>query len=328
MKKRNMTIEYLRAFAIILVVLGHCLSYYSNTVAMTRPVKMIFELIYSVHVPLFFFISGYLCHRQEKKEFIKKKIIYILIPFFVFSVLKILYSGLLSNEFAHAEGVFSQIYDAFICGNLYWFSYSLFLMFIIMVFFWNFDEKVEKVLISIFTIVIIGFNILMLYLKIDIDSLSILQFGKTIRYIPFFTLGYLFKVNYNKYEKFSNVFIYIMAMVLIIVVSIYYYNGADTNNYIAFIIVSFPLMLYLRLVTKMFKNDNKILALIGKYSYQLMFFDSFNKVILFTVFEKIINPIPLYMIVLITILNVLLGLIYCSIIKRIKFLRILIGIKD
>ena len=76
MEKRLDYIDKLRGFAIILVVLGHL--YLPNT--KEGNLHPMAEMIYSFHMPLFFFISGYLCevtHKIDKigyLNFLKKKI--------------------------------------------------------------------------------------------------------------------------------------------------------------------------------------------------------------------------------------------------------------
>ena len=64
MRERNRMLDSLKGFAIFLVVLGHVIqtvfapdSYDSN---------VIFKIIYSFHMPLFIFISGYLSGCKER----------------------------------------------------------------------------------------------------------------------------------------------------------------------------------------------------------------------------------------------------------------------
>ncbi len=61
---RNVYIDIVKSFAIFMVVLGHCLQYtlpdnyrFSNT---------LFIMIYSMHMPLFIAISGYLFFYQTR----------------------------------------------------------------------------------------------------------------------------------------------------------------------------------------------------------------------------------------------------------------------
>ena len=74
-KKRDLTLDYLRAFAIILVVLGHSLQY-----GLGEPNDGIFDnalmkFIYSFHMPLFMMVSGYLFAFSVKKHSFKSNIV-------------------------------------------------------------------------------------------------------------------------------------------------------------------------------------------------------------------------------------------------------------
>lgn len=62
MEKRLDYIDKLRGFAILLVVMGHLYLPYTAQ-GNSHPVA---EMIYSFHMPLFFFISGYLCEITHK----------------------------------------------------------------------------------------------------------------------------------------------------------------------------------------------------------------------------------------------------------------------
>ncbi|SFM56217.1 acyltransferase family protein [Methanolobus profundi] len=82
---RHQWIDSLKGFAIILVVIGHL-----NDVS-----EGLNTYIYSFHMPLFFFISGYLFNYQKYKnnsiQFIRKKINSLVIPYFTFTLISYLY---------------------------------------------------------------------------------------------------------------------------------------------------------------------------------------------------------------------------------------------
>lgn len=76
-------IDYAKGIAILLVVIGHLLQY--NLVGTTA--KELFDIIYSFHMPLFMFLSGYVASLTIDKQlvdkglFVKKKAVSLLIPF-------------------------------------------------------------------------------------------------------------------------------------------------------------------------------------------------------------------------------------------------------
>jgi len=78
MKKRIASIDIAKAIGIFLIVLGHVLK--SGNVR---------KVIFSFHVPLFFFLSGLCFSRKKNKEFIKKKLITTYVPYLILSLISI-----------------------------------------------------------------------------------------------------------------------------------------------------------------------------------------------------------------------------------------------
>ena len=67
------------------------------------------------------------------------------------------------------------------------------------------------------------------------------------------------------------------------------------------------------------------LKLLGKYSLQVMFFDSFNKVVIFAILPKFISS-PLALIPLAVVCNLLITCVCCLVIERIPKVRTLFGL--
>lgn len=61
-------IDVLKGFAIFLMVMGHALSWsYSTDVVRTPDNAFVRNLIYAFHMPLFFFLSGYVTDLKNKE---------------------------------------------------------------------------------------------------------------------------------------------------------------------------------------------------------------------------------------------------------------------
>lgn len=91
---RSLTIDFLKAIAIILVVVGHCIQYgfgHDYIAGKAYFDNTLFKVIYSFHMPLFMLISGYLfAFSVEKgtwKTTVTKKVKSILIPLLIWSLL-------------------------------------------------------------------------------------------------------------------------------------------------------------------------------------------------------------------------------------------------
>lgn len=95
MKKRIPQLDFIKGIAIILVVMGHVVSQVWSTIPEIYENSLIFRFCYSFHMPLFVFISGWICRMTMKKDlhwFIRRLkrigIPYIIITAIVFFMLR------------------------------------------------------------------------------------------------------------------------------------------------------------------------------------------------------------------------------------------------
>ena len=98
--KRNYKIDNIKALLIFLVVIGH---FVDELVGKSDVFKCIYIFVYSFHMPLFIFLSGYLSRKlimsNEKKKIKDKVFIYIILGFlmkFIFGVCLINIKGKVS----------------------------------------------------------------------------------------------------------------------------------------------------------------------------------------------------------------------------------------
>lgn len=121
MEKRNRIgeLDFFKGIAIILVVVGHVIQRNWEGALDNHPV---YTWIYSFHMPLFFFISGYLInHTFGKKDIgscLKKKVLALLLPYFVWCYL--------IAPFVNRESLPSIFYILTDTDSRYWFVYLLF----------------------------------------------------------------------------------------------------------------------------------------------------------------------------------------------------------
>lgn len=92
-KGRECWIDVAKGIGIILVVLGH----------VTRNENLI-RIIYSFHMPLFFFLGGWIINRNcgkniINKQYIKKKFANLILPFFEYRIILILYWYIIEYRF-------------------------------------------------------------------------------------------------------------------------------------------------------------------------------------------------------------------------------------
>ena len=83
---RNYIFDAIKALAIWLVLLGHCVQYLSGADYHT---DALYQFIYSFHMPLFFMVSGFFFASSLKLnwwQFLQKKAIALLLPCFVWGI--------------------------------------------------------------------------------------------------------------------------------------------------------------------------------------------------------------------------------------------------
>lgn len=307
-KRTSANLDYLKAFAAFLVVLGHCLSYYTAWQPLPLFAGIAEDLIYHVHVPLFFTISGFLCHRQPLRPYYKKKVLRVLVPFWFFAFLKVFFSTVIVRHFAHADTIGGQLYDAFVIGRAYWFAYAIFLMLLIAPLFWEKDEKTapRKAIIGM-----IAAAVFCAFCSIKELSLltEVFQISRTVKHLPFFLSGMVLRYYYPKLKEFFD------------------RRRIPALCLAAAITAASALCFALQLALANALPENcRALAQTGKMSYQIMLLDPFYKVVLFAAAGKLFGGMPLALLPLIAAADFALGVITCMVIRKIPGVRILFGL--
>lgn len=278
-KSRISWIDNLKAIGIILVVIGH-----------TNLPKFLEYYIYSFHIPMFFFISGYLFSSGKVTSFIqfaKKKFKSLIIPYLIFAVISYVVWMIINLikyqpiDFSLAEsksfyiikpiiGIFySNGIDTWLIPNVaLWFLTCLFvteiLFFVISKYI-----KDRKLLLTLAILAIAGF----------LDSLFMpmrLPWGidVAITALVFYGSGYYFKTN-SIFEKIKKENGFSTWMILVIGIIYSMINGrADMNsnifrNPIFYYIAAFSnIYIFYLLANKI--QSNKILSFIGKNTLFIM----------------------------------------------------------
>ena len=316
-------INYLKAFSSILVVLFHALIetdvcyesmfYLRTTLALDK-----------IHVPLFILLAGYLCHKQPVKSFYWKKIKKILIPFLFMTCLKLICSNFILDDFTHGESFWEQMYRAFLCGELYWFCYCILLLFFLAPLLWNHKLRLW---------ILLGATVIAnTVLQITETTLpDFLQLSKVLQMFPLFLIGMLL-AEYSaakKITKKSKNWQLLAAAVLAAVCIWLRFHVYVDNIYLLDLLLGLSVMyLLLFLAEKLPAPDHifgKFLTKLGHYSLQIMLLDAFYRVFLFWVLGRwIANGI--WLVLLVTVLDIVLSFISCELIKKIPFVPNALGL--
>ncbi len=153
MKERNILIDSLKGFAIILVVIGHAIQY-------LRPASFdssfLFRVIYSFHMPLFMFMSGFVSFKtfDGSLQKLHKRFKSLIVPFFAWffvgffsSSIYVFYTGgTQSNFFVLLKNLLVRP------DNGLWFLWVLFLMYILLFLSLKVSSKKEEYVLALFFI--------------------------------------------------------------------------------------------------------------------------------------------------------------------------------
>lgn len=198
MRKDNKLMAMLSIWGIILVVLGH--SGFTNPVIADN-LSGLQRYIYSFHMPLFFFISGYLYSLTNKSfkdikagRFLSKKVKRLLVPYFVLGVtvfiIKYAFAGLSSvtRNFSPESFLYMFVapHDADSTMGYLWYLITLFLVFVIVTFLSSIKVNLKRPIQGI-VIIITSWTIGSILPHTDFLNLSNLLW-----YLPFFICGIMF----------------------------------------------------------------------------------------------------------------------------------------
>jgi fucose 4-O-acetylase-like acetyltransferase len=214
--KKDISVDVLRHFGILLVVLGH----------MENPFN---KIIYSFHVPLFFWVSGYFLKKYDDQENIFNKVVKILKNYTYLSLFSILL-GLIKN-YIKGDEVFSVV--AILKGIVYGMdlriisTYGFVLWFLLALFWMKFISlnilkrtKIDEIKIIILIIFLLGAG----------KSINIELPFKLTQGIIACVWGWSGYIYYEKYrKKITNkeVLLYIIFIIILTVVRI---PKLDLNN--------------------------------------------------------------------------------------------------
>lgn len=199
MVRRIEYIDYVKAFAIFLVVMGHAIQQLWGTAVDCD--SILYRFIYSFHMPLFFFLSGFCAYREGRSNKsilteIQRKAIALLVPYVIWGGVR---SILLNESIVHC--VFFLVH-----GGL-WFLLCLFEIFACFYVLERFASSINKnkklwidvlvylgfaiCLIVIYKFVLYGTTFALIF---DIDMLTL--------HFKYFIFGYLL----HKYSRMESLF--------------------------------------------------------------------------------------------------------------------------
>ena len=262
---RNEYIDWLKGFAIFLVVLGHC----------WLLDRGIFWLIYRFHMPLFFSISGYLFSSKRKfKDFVKIKFKKLIIPYIIFFVMSYLITNFCINHISIKRAIKILLLNGkYLISVNNWAIWYLPLFFLASLLFY-FVTKINNKKIYTAVIVIAGILTVPSYIFFNSRVID----GKipwSINVLPaaifYMGMGYAIKNIKSTKFKINEKLKGIISTVLLsigIIISIGNSNQIISISSYKYLITSILFLQFIILVTK--NNKNKIMVYLGKNSLVIL----------------------------------------------------------
>ena len=273
MKERIKWIDSLKGFAAILVVIGHVADGYLNSNTLLGHgdiLKLVFNGIYSFHLPLFFIISGFVVSNayiknsslNRKKVLIQiKNLIYL---YLFFSILQwcVKYSLGSLNIINHEVSLNNLKLILIEPMSPYWYLYDLIIFYIILILF----DKINLLKKNIVVFLMMIYFILSMF---DSNTYIVLKIIHLIYYFIFFYLGVKMNEKHicKKYCVISIVSLLILNVTYIIFLNSEYIRDIRIFN---FLFASFCSYVIICLFKKYFsKKYFYVLNYVGKNSLEL-----------------------------------------------------------
>lgn len=327
----NKKISFLQTFGIILVVLGHT--------ERTGTSFFIRDLIYSFHMPLFVFISGYLLKFTTSEEigdiklnnFIIKKIKRLIVPYILISSLAYIPKYILGRfavrplELSLKDYILNMIY---LWDNpiiFFWFLPTIFLIMILTIILYRVLKNNTGIILAL---------ALMLNLISDkFLNVEFLNLTGVSNYLVFFILGIFYRESEQKIDEIIFRKYFLVGIICFIILSINVFIKISNIKIFYSLIAIVGIIFSLECFKLYSKLDLKFLNHLNGKSYSIYLFSWFPQVFIRILRYQILN---FSMIVVIPIsfifgiyVPVCINLFIKNIIskyKSLKFLKYIFGI--
>ena len=259
---RLVHIDFLKGLAIFLMVMGHALSWSMTDSGCPRTVDSWFvrEVIYSFHMPLFMFMSGYVIDLKNKiwswdicSKAVSSRLRSLLLRCFSFKVLGIIASIIVGG-------------NIIINGDMPWFLRALFeiaLLFTVIKWLLYKMRVVNRVVEIVCLMSGYGFIFILTHIFRNSAVDEWIGFTQFQIMYPYFICGYAFR----KFEtKLKGNWIYTL-MVVIYALAFYYYQYAQLpssiHSAIRYILALAGIYIVYQLAFNFCKSDNRVVKVFG-----------------------------------------------------------------
>lgn len=329
----NKKISFLQTFGIILVVLGHA---GNNNHEVKNGYEYLYRWIYSFHMPLFVFISGYLLKFTNKNiadinilNFIKKKSLRLIVPYIVISSLAYLPKFVLNKftlrpvELTLKDYIFGFLYPWNNPIIFFWFLPTIFLIMLLTIYCYRILKSNLKVILMISLLTDIFLS--------DILNMQLLNLNGVLNYFIFFILGVYYSENEDRID--SIILKKIITLIVIVILSVNLILNISSLK-VGYLIVALSGIIFsLNLANIYKKNEYTFFKHLNGKSYSIYLLSWFPQIFIRIVGYQILK-LPMIIVVPVSLLLGIYVPVFINIIgkmifekeKKFKFLKYILGI--
>lgn len=327
----NRKISFLQTFGIILVVLGH-----TNKTGTSFFIR---DLIYSFHMPLFVFISGYLLRFTTRGKigdikfgsFIIKKLKRLIIPYFIISSLAYVPKYLLGKfavrplELSLKDYILNMFYPWDNPIIFFWFLPTIFLIMLFTIVIYKIFKNQTKI--------ILGLSLVINLISSEFLDVRFLNINGVLNYLIFFILGIYYIENEKKIDEVlesKKIIILILTLLILIL------NRVITmpNIKIIYILIAIVGIIFSISCSKLYLDSNlKILEHLKGKSFSIYLLSWFPQVFIRILCYQVLNLSMIVVVPISLLLGVYIPVIVNIFIKRVieklpkyKFLKYIFGL--
>ncbi len=265
MSTRTYWVDYAKAIGIILVVYGHVARGLFNA-GIEIPVNLYHladSIVYSFHMPLFFFLSGlFFYHSFSKRGAIGltlNKVDTIVYPYLIWSILQGVFEALLSN-YTNGNVTFSEVFALWEPRAQFWFLYALFFVFVA-------SSAIYSIISDKYTVLVFVLaSVLYVSGSLPLDITAMLFIAKNLVYFAF---GIVF-TKYNLSKILSSNMALLITMFAFILSQYLFHGYLDklhTNKGVeSLLLACISILFIVSLSIAISKTHNRFLAFIGASS--------------------------------------------------------------
>lgn len=179
-------IDALRGVGIFMVVFGHSMTILPVDTSQIACVRYLHSVFWDFHMYLFFVLSGLCFSFVTYFNFVKKKFIHLMVPYYVFNMIDMVPRACFNEAVSKNRSVIQSIRDTLLSGGDYWFLMTLFIVLSIYPFVYRFMSGKRSAVIA--TVVVILASVSGVF-----NGISVFTLGRVAYYMLAFHSGVLLR---------------------------------------------------------------------------------------------------------------------------------------